>query len=122
MNQPKFKFGDRAEYVSPCRTMGTVFHINKIEFHVNNSDGSGEYKYNGAYWESEISLYQEPQKKKLYAWASHDGVIFHVKNKDAGKEVFHRIGIDAQSFTRSPEDDIEYPEQNGLMQIKKDQG
>lgn len=109
MNQPKFKIDDTVYYPGRKDREGMRFTVTKIEI-----IGCGEYVYldhrESPVHISHLELYQEPQNKKLYAWASHDGVIFHVKNKDAGREVFHRIGIDAQSFTRSPEDDIEYPE------------
>lgn len=107
MNQPKFKFGDKV--VSDCT--GKPFTIDKIEFNGEEFIYFGkDYVHQNGCGEFILSPFKEPQKKKLYAWSSLDGVVFHVKNENVGREVFHRIGIDAQNFKRDPDYDIEYSE------------
>lgn len=107
MNQPKFKVGEvvKDDY-------GHIFKIQWINWDAATYFYIGDIKEGS--WtqapEKVLKLYQEPQKKKLYAWASRDGVVFHVKNENVGREVFYRLRLDAQSFERSPGDDIEYPE------------
>lgn len=99
--QPRFKFGDKV-----TRKGYEPFEVDQIE----RCRVTSTYFYNDRDPEHLLELYQEPQKKKLYAWKSRDGAIFHVAGKDTGTEIFCRIGIDAQSFIRAPEYDLEYPD------------
>jgi hypothetical protein len=76
MNQPKFKFGDKV-FLRGCEP----WEIKSIEYKACNSDGTGEFVYNRGFWESEMMLYQEPQKKKLYAYSREDLVVYSKNEK-----------------------------------------
>lgn len=102
MNQPKFKFGDKV-----VRKDGHYFFICEIK------KANGHYFYNEGHrlydWlrEDEISLYQEPQKKKLYAYKycySSDKL-----NNTEIKFMSHEAEYWG-SWERAAEYDIEYPE------------
>lgn len=102
MNQPKFKFGDKVFLPG-----ADPWEVRRVEFIVNNSDGSGEFKYNGGFWESEMYLYQEPKKKKLYAYSMEDGKVDHFKTEQQGYDYYVSHCYKAK---RDPDYDIEYPE------------
>lgn len=110
MNQPKFKFGDEVA------KNGFNFTVMKISFIPLNSDGTGEFKYNDSYWESGLELYQEPQKKKLYAYRIPNGEIkLFEKDADVKLMLVHYPSGDikfvaVKELERAPEYDIEYPE------------
>jgi hypothetical protein len=110
MQQPKFLPGQK---VKP--KTGVPFKISSVYWHKDEwmyapDEGFFHNK------ESDLELYQEPQKKKLYAYES-DGFIFfkrhesnaHPTNKDVS-------GYDAINwehvYKRIPEYDLEYPEEN----------
>lgn len=98
MNQSRFKFGD-------C----VIDKGTKKKFYVFAiaSSGSGFYSYRDEYYkslfirESDLELYQEPQRKKLYAF----------RDKEDGEIRFYEEEITRyKSGPRVPEYDIEYPE------------
>lgn len=99
MNQPKFNFTDilthkswtagRKPYAIYMRDNGYYYSFSETEI---------------GYSEESLELYQEPQKKKLYAYEWETGW---------GKEIrlFKREDIPGQAgLIRSQDDDIEYPE------------
>jgi hypothetical protein len=103
MNQPKFKFGDKV------RSWATeqVFIVHNIKrctngcyfYHPND-------QYNDWVKEKELELYQEPQKKKLYAYKNECGMIqFCERQFEAMKD-----RANDEILRASPEYDIEYPE------------
>lgn len=107
MQQPKFNYGDKVT----VRGGGKPFEV----FAIGYDPESGFYykdEYHGSAFEKEgnLMIYKEPQKKKLYAWSSHDGVILHVNEGEVGTEVFYRLGLRGGSFKRAPEYDIDFPE------------
>lgn len=98
--QPKFNFGDRVKSLCTHKP----FTIDKIE-----QRDSGEYAYFGKDYtnphgclEYVLELYQEPQKKKLYAYEFRDGEGVTVK--------FYKQKLDERVYSPCPEYDIEYPE------------
>jgi hypothetical protein len=104
MNQPKFKFGDKVQ-----TKYGRVFEIELIR---RNQFDKGLFAYVDeraggiSYDESELKLYQEPQKKKLYAY---EGSRFY-----DGEKNYIYINFSTEEYIkgprRCPEYDIEYPE------------
>lgn len=62
MIQPKFKFGEKVFWSN--RGHSLTFIVSEIKFIKTNSDGSGEYKYNGAFWESECQVFHSQAKDK----------------------------------------------------------
>lgn len=103
MNQPKFKFGDRLKRLcSPSKT----FIVSSISIYDDSFVYSGEGNSTGSL-EYALELYQEPQKKKLYAYDTPAGVIHHFKSEEAG-EKFKRVNC--VDWNRTPEYDIEFPE------------
>jgi hypothetical protein len=102
MNQPKFKFGDKVRVTTkPSHPPFIVCDIRR--------DAEVEYIYSGDrssvhFAEEDLALYQEPLKKKLYAYAFEDGEIrFHKE------EEWNVPGYNLKP-RRSPSFDIEYPE------------
>jgi hypothetical protein len=99
MNQPKFKFGDK------------VYLKNGVGFQVNSiiQNGNGEYLYNSPrHFEHDLELYQEPQKKKLYAFSYPElGPMEFFKSEQEGFD----YGVSACThLKRAPDYDIEYLE------------
>lgn len=97
MKQPKFKFGDKCQPTDN----DPPFIVDQITYVVTNQDGTGEYKYNARFWESETILYQEPQKKKLYAYRKLIEIAFFETET---------IPESYSWWKRAPEYDIEYSE------------
>ena len=91
MKQPLFKFGDK---VTIIRTDNQIL-INRIDAR------GGRYLYQDAYLENELELYQEPKKKKLYAYGTetHFKIEFYDRKLDR-----------VNGLVRKSEYDIEYPE------------
>lgn len=102
MEQPRFKFGDRVFFERGIPLGFVVTHIS-INRH-------GHYWYEGncktGAIESELKLYQEPQRKKLYAFISGEQEIGFKT-----RETWCKDGDPSPCFwIRCPEYDIEYPE------------
>lgn len=103
MNQPKFKFGDKV------RTIGSpddfFFRVDGIKI---ETGGLREFMYaesnSDFYRESKLELYQEPKKKKLYAFMDTMDTSQHVMF--LAKEPEKRPA----QMKRAPEYDIEYPD------------
>lgn len=101
MKQPLFKFGDKV-----CRLdKRKAFVISKIVF---CSDAKTyEYHDDEDNWEYEehIKPYQEPQKKKLYAYYLIDSfdTVIHKKSENHN---------DPRPMQRISDYDIEYPEKD----------
>jgi hypothetical protein len=93
VNQPKFKFGDTV-YCESCEP----FIVYKIEWNKHYQ----QYEYNLSVLEDMLSLYEEPQPKKLLAYCNplNEEIIFR------RKDIEIRGGI----LERAPEYDLEYPE------------
>lgn len=102
MNQPKFKFGDKV--IDRNHQMDEAFKVDEIVFR----DGVFRYPDENAdmHYEYDLELYQEPKRKRLYAYCNRDDVVFFSKEEDA------TISDDDMGFLmeRAPEFDIEYPE------------
>lgn len=109
MNQPKFKFGDKVKAI--CEDV--KFEIDSIERMKRIYDGRNTYFYSGfninevasrstQISEEALGFYQEPHKKKLYAYR-HLGeqVIFSTSD---------RIHSPKDSIFRATEYDLDYPE------------
>lgn len=101
MNQPRFKFGDIVEECGLFGANTKPFPVKRMEmcdgrFRIWTPDGRLSNEDN-------FELFQEPQKKKLYAYISADIVIF---------AAFDGSGVDYNGtlFGRMPFYDIEYPE------------
>ena len=98
MNQPRFKFGDKVrvtDYVAePCEIHSIKKEKDGFLYYISGKNFGLEYS------ESRLELYQEPQKKKLYAFWSED--------EDGVEIVFRPVGTHS-SMERCPEYDIEYP-------------
>jgi hypothetical protein len=109
MNRPKFEMFSKVQ-------IGTNGH--RLKFVVDSivyNYTYKQYEYGNkaddvCALEGSLELHQEPQKKKLFAWESPDGVILHVKTEHIGAEVFYRLKMNGNGFKRAPEYDIEYPE------------
>ena len=100
MNQPKFKLGDR---VIGAGFSGYV-KINGIR----EVPYKNKWEYTWAYqviWapEDSLDLYQEPQKKKLYAFVKYDSGWVGFRTDDTDRD---------EDMRRAPELDIEYPDKN----------
>lgn len=104
MNQPKFKIGDKV-----CANPSHPFIVRFIQW----SEDDQKYYYkqndNGA-WLGEclLNLYQEPTRKKLYAYS-------RVLAENAEKIEFFKEDAPFQyvshgTYKRSPDYDIEYEE------------
>lgn len=106
MNQPKFKFGDVVKFIDKSSTrwpVRLVYWCDKIsEFVYENHAGACTP-------ESCLELYQEPKKKKLYAFRLKNGEI---KLYDSDSVIIAYIGTQGLSIERAPEYDIEYPGNN----------
>jgi hypothetical protein len=108
MSQPKFKFGDKVQWKP-----GVVIEVTQIKqtgntFIYKRNDGPNTW-----FEESELELYQEPQKKKLYAYKEWQQ--WHLGGSECanGHIVFHVADVDYPSLgraKRAPEHDIEYSE------------
>lgn len=109
MNQPKFKFGDKATFSH--KDTSTEITVLLVQYVAINSDGSGEYKYNGGFWESELTEFREPQKKKLYAYSFNYEVKFHIGDMPqlTTREYWGDEFIKVTTYLRAPEYDIDYP-------------
>ncbi len=97
MNQPKFKIGD----VLFSHSWKCKFEVDSIRITASGiyyAEETTDYVE-----EKEVELYQEPQKKKLYAY-SLDDIVIHLKKK---YDHYYHAGA---LWNRSPEYDIEYPE------------
>jgi hypothetical protein len=99
MNQPKFKFGDKVWHMDRD---ASPFVIEQIMHR------GGSYLYSSTsgslYTEDAIELYQEPQKKKLYA--------YQWDTFRTGKNTSRMIAFfECESLIaeRRPEYDIEFP-------------
>jgi len=109
MKQPKFKFGDRLV----CAEANEVFVVTNILQYPDSrfmylpkgTSTPGNDPYDGGYWEDSLELYQEPKKKKLFAYISNGIVIFSIWEKSV-------ISFNDEIFARCPMGDIEYPETN----------
>ena len=82
MNQPKFKFGDKVKVKSSGKTfiithMRSSFEDTGIQYWGESGSFSSI-----VFTECEIELYQEPKKKKLYAFAFYQKSIkdFYLSN------------------------------------------
>lgn len=101
MDQPKFKFGD----IVKDKLNGREFHVSKIELTRNGFFYAGKDQNKltvigcGQY-EDHLELYQEPKKKKLYAYKYGEEVRFTISDGNPA----------SQWWERAPEHDIEYPE------------
>jgi hypothetical protein len=96
MNQPKFKFGDK---VIGKENQFTVKGIAECEDGYFYS-GVGEHGWRGCGYEHNLELYQEPQKKKLYAYRV--SVVGEIKLYD--HEKLGRF----EDLKRAPDYDIDY--------------
>lgn len=96
MDQPKFKFGDMVN--TPAKKGDTFSNI-RIE------DGEYHYLFYPFGWveESRLELYQEPKKKKLYAYK------FYMQTEDATRLDFYLNEFSPKFGRRAPEYDLEYP-------------
>jgi hypothetical protein len=98
MNQPKFKFGDKLKSTR-TQQIFTVDHIKEF--------GDGFYYWEGGDYgftrEENLGIYQEPKKKKLYAWScpAIDEIVFTREDKKPAM-----LNLE---YLRLPEYDIEYP-------------
>lgn len=110
MNQPKFKFGDKVKVKG---------HTDEYAFDVFEvSCGQHGYLYStphsGEYLEASIELYQEPQKKKLYAYKKQKPTprAVSVPPKYIFEVLFYtEDGLTCEhGYERFPEFDIEYPD------------
>ena len=110
MQQPKFKFGDIVQGVGD-RGEKVIFEITDIKKYPDNFAYSNS-SIDGYFDEKDIELYQEAQKKKLYAyWVELK--VFH--DHDFGIQLigFHpneEYCKHSPHMRRAPEYDIEYPE------------
>lgn len=98
MKQPKFKFGD----MIVMKKSEACYRQNKIPFEIIIIVKSGDkFELHGEdnwIYEDEAELYQEPQKKKLYAYGTethYQITFYHQELKPCG-------------LSRLPEYDIEY--------------
>ena len=101
MNQPKYSFGQKllfGDYDEKSLCFEVKFIQKTNAWFLYSEDGDNFYA------ESHVELYQEPQKKKLYAWKYDNDceIIFCLSGEDLGRSEFCR---------RVPEYDIEYPEE-----------
>lgn len=99
MNQPKFKIGDRVCPVS----YHNPFIVESIYTNKKGSSYSGENAL--CVLEESLELYQEPQKKKLYAYRNEFGLI------QWSESDFPKVKDRANDeiLDRKPEYDLEYP-------------
>ena len=107
MNQPKFKFGDKVTPVKRNPEEGEIiFVIDKIWKSLDSYNYTNTH-IDGYFSEEDIALYQEPQKKKLYAYANGCyEVIFMQIEEDRVRD--HQADV---VYSRTPDYDIEYPEE-----------
>jgi len=108
MNQPKFKIGDNVRHSD-----GRIFIVNGVLSWALYKNGTEEKTF--AYIkdmsmtpevERELELYQEPEKKKLYAYKSEHGDEVKLTSRECGEWVGHYT----DRYFRCSEYDIEYPE------------
>lgn len=107
MNQPKFKIGDMVKCgpeIFQVHWINLGFKGYEYMTEIKEMD-FGERQFN-VFPEEKVELYQEPKKKKLYAYIM-------AENKDCPIEFYHEemmpgygIGLKKR---RVPEYDIEYP-------------
>lgn len=100
MKQPKFKFIDllKPKAQDEKGRYPVVIYIRGGEYFYSFDETEIGLR------EEAIELYQEPQKKKLYAYEKDALVVFAKTEKSVNPILF--LGA---KFKRSPEYDIEYP-------------
>lgn len=98
MNQPKFKFGDKVK----CYERG-IFTVERIQLIKGFYSYSFSDEPNRFSPEPSLELYQEPQKKKLYAYTT--SIEGNTRNIE-----FKTVGGIYNNLDRVPEYDIEYPD------------
>jgi hypothetical protein len=103
MKQPRFKFGDKVK--SKCT--GDFFTIDKIQ---KLNDGifvyyGKDYVHQHGCCEDVLELYQEPKKKKLYAYTT-------TRPEDSAEVRFFNSELPSRwtNFLPLPEYDLEYGE------------
>jgi hypothetical protein len=101
MKHPKFKFGDKLVFKGSPFIVKAIHYAHERFFY--GEDGSDGRKM---YEEGCVEIYQEPEKKKLYAY---------LWNKDISGEVMFNVnpelsGSMYEAWTRIPNFDIEFPE------------
>lgn len=111
MNSPKFGIGDRV------KTSAFIFEIDSIH-RISKKGGHTDFRYSGpllpsekpganraeCYDERVMAIYQEPNKRKLFAYYqvdSFDRIVFHASE----------IGDTLKNLVRAPEFDILYEDE-----------
>ena len=113
LRQPKFQFGDRVE-----STDGNVFFVEQMTYTIS---GNFQYAAIGCYsWpENHLELYQEPKKKKLYAYRVLKSRNIEFRDTETSLEHIEAPSSESRGVyflnkgcieERAPEYDIEYPE------------
>lgn len=102
MNQPKFKFGDKVKVKDTDKTfiidhMRLVFNDMGVQYW-----GKGGSFSSQVYTEDQLELYQEPKKRKIYAFEDKYGWVEFRSSET--------IPRNYKGWKRIPEYDIEYPE------------
>lgn len=101
MNQPRFKFGDKVKHKLAD---AQPFVVSKCSYSIwSNKFYIGEYEKEVQYYEEDCELYQEPQKKKLYAYRIR-GTSEIVMSSMMDREECCELLIRTKGL------DIEYPE------------
>jgi hypothetical protein len=104
MSEPKFGFGDKV-------TFGANPAVKKI-FALKREDDGFYYCSRDTEWipEFAVKLYQEPKKKKLFAWScpAIDEIVFTREDKKPAM-----LNLE---YLRLPEYDLEYPEPKEFKQ------
>lgn len=95
MNQPKFKFGETV-----FSKFTSQFSVTGIQYRANSNPAQYYYHSYPQGWiaESELELYQEPKKKKLYAYRLLSNMV-----------IFKSEECKDSADRRALEYDIEYP-------------
>lgn len=116
MQQPKFKFGDKLDRL--CEP-GSPFVVTSISVYDDTFVYAGEGNSCGSR-EDVVKLYQEPQKKKLYAFKKQKSRHTHYDGSVKWTETILMSYLPTQAeinmlasyehIFRDPEYDIEYPE------------
>lgn len=103
MNQPKFKFGDKVK----CKKEASPFYVNIIRWsRVFKMFEYMENEHSNSFYEQDLELHQEPQKKKLYAYRLH-GKLGEIKMLI--QEIDENTA-NVNYLIRELEYDTEYPE------------
>lgn len=104
MKLPKFNFGQMVTAkgeVKPWPIKGAYQPDNGSEYVYVRGDAYEAYR------ESDLEIYQEPQRKKLYAYSVDEGLL----GKTSEVRLFKKeLSENWKAFVREPEYDIEYPE------------